>query len=120
MGDDHIQDTRFCYGAQCTWCGPIAEVSNTHDHPYWKERKTLSEQHSIPCCPNCGGMLMEYETAEEWWDQVRKYDAEGHPGYLAMWQWQRQHKPLCFPSMEVFVQTYKNREHDSRFRTRHG
>ena len=128
-------DTRFCYGANCTWCGPISEVGDTNTHPahaelrdrviYVKDAKgndrpIKHSDHALPCCPNCGGMLMQYETANEWWDQVKKYDADGHPGYLAMWQWQRAHKPLCFRNIEILKQTYDNQDRDPRFRLRHG
>ncbi len=130
-----MEDTRFCYGASCTWCGPISEVGNTNEHPahaalrdrvlYVKnakgeDRPIKHSDHALPCCPNCGGMLLELEDAKIWWDGVEKYESEGHPGYKAMWQWQRQHKPLCFRNVEVLMKTYENRDRDPRFRTRHG
>ncbi|SRR6266478_328958 len=128
-------DTRFCYGANCTWCGPISEVSDTNTHPahaesrqrviYVKDAKgndrpIKHSDHGLPCCPNCGGMLMQFDTPDEWWDQVKKYDADGHPGYLVMWQWQRQHKPICFRNIQELERTYANRDRDNRFRLRHG
>lgn len=131
---DSTIDTRFCYGAQCTWCGPIQEVSNTNEHPRWKDfkdrviyvkgadgvdRPIKHSEHDMPCCPGCGGMLLEVENPNIWWDGVKKYDAD-HPGYLAMWQWQRQHKPLCFRDIEELRRTYENRDRDPRFRVRHG
>jgi hypothetical protein len=119
------EDTRFCYGASCTWCGPIQEVSNMGKHSRWKAANIPDDvrKHSLPCCPHCGGMLLELPHAKEWWDGVDKYDADGHPGYGAMWRWQRQmnkRAPLCFPNLETLERTYKNRGRDNRFRLRHG
>src|SRR5271155_3391324 len=123
--DETLTETRFCFGASCTWCGPISEVSDTATHRRWKGADIPKEieQHSLPCCPHCGGMLLELPTAKEWWDGVDKYDADGHAGYGAMWRWQRQMgkiRPLCFRDIDALEQTYKNRDRDNRFRSRHG
>lgn len=95
-------DTRFCYGANCTWYGSIHEVSNTHKHPRWS-RESKKDDHGLPCCPVCGGMLFEMPNESEWWkgiDQFESGDYPGpkshpHPGYRAMWEWQRKQKQ-CF------------------------
>jgi len=76
-------DKRLAYGATCTWFGQIQEVGK-------------KSPHSIPCCPLCGGVLFEMPTEQEWWDGVDKYERDGHPGYRAMWEWQRIQK-VCFP-----------------------
>lgn len=76
-------DTRLAYGATCTWFGPIQEVGT----------KT---EHRLPCCPLCGGVLFEMPTEQEWWDGIDKYERDGHPGYRALWEWQRKVK-RCFP-----------------------
>jgi hypothetical protein len=123
------EDTRFCYGVNCTWFGPIQEVSNTQDHPFWKaqpkrtikvgDRELDTSKFRTPCCPNCGGMLMEKENSTEFWKGSEEWD-KTHPGYLDMMRWQRAFKPICFRSMEQLKTTYDNRDRDPRFRLRHG
>ena len=76
-------DTRLAYGASCTWFGPIQEVGTTGPH-------------KLPCCPCCRNMLFEMPTHETWWKQVDVYEAQGHTGYRAMLQWQREQK-RCYP-----------------------
>ena len=44
-------DTRYCYGACCTWHGPIQNTINSS---------------GIPGCPHCGGPLFEMKSKEEW------------------------------------------------------
>lgn len=73
-------DSRLCYGATCTWFGPIHETKNM----------------GIPGCPLCGGVLFEMDSEQQWWDGVDKYESDGHPGYRSMWEWQRDAKK-CFP-----------------------
>ena len=87
-------DGRFCYGANCTWFGSIHEVGSTKP----------DVGHALPCCPLCGGMLYEMQDQSEWWDGIDKFErgeyplptAHPHPGYRAMWEWQRAQKK-CFP-----------------------
>lgn len=74
-------DTRLAYGATCTWFGPIKEVHETKE--------------GLPCCPFCAGILFELDTEAEWWQGIDKYENEGHPGYRAMWEWQRRQQ-VCF------------------------
>ncbi len=125
MGDTHPTDTRFCYGAACTWCGPIQEVSDTKRHPFWKGRLPLQvkvgdrviegSQFATPCCPHCGGMLLEVEAPAIWWDGVDAYEQgihptdptynKKHPGYRAMWNWQINAK-TCFKNMETLAKAY--------------
>jgi hypothetical protein len=103
------QDTRYCYGANCTWCGPIQDVG------------TFGGGHHLPCCPHCKGMLFELPNAGYWWDDIDLYEKgrsprpsatgelEGvtpRPGYRAMWEWQVQQK-TCFRDMAALVAAYK-------------
>lgn len=92
-------DTRYCYGAGCTWHGPIAEVSNTSKHSFWRRRDAPRMQGgiSLPCCPICGGMLLEVDTEEKWWTDAAAFEAgtgsrasKPHPGYVAMLKWQKE------------------------------
>lgn len=65
------EDTRFVYGATCTWFGSIHEVSATDKHPRYANEH---QAHSLPCCPICGGMLFEMESASIWWDGVDGFE----------------------------------------------
>lgn len=103
-----MKDTRYCYGASCTWHGPISEVSNTGNHPRWKAANIPKDirKHSMPCCPICGGMLMEFNEPSRWWSQVDEFERKGHPNYRAMLVWQREQK-ICFREMSQLVRAYK-------------
>ena len=79
-----MQDTRFVYGASCTWFGSIYEVD-------------FVGPQRLPCCPFCQRMLFEMDTEAEWWKSVNEFEANGHPGYRAMLEWQRMQK-CCFPA----------------------
>ena len=95
-------DGRFCYGAACTWFGSIHEVSSTKKHP--RHQQTINDGHDLPCCPICGGMLFEMQDEGEWWEGVDSFEkgsypfptARPHPGYRAMWEWQRAQKKCFF------------------------
>jgi hypothetical protein len=86
-------DERFCYGANCTWFGPISEVGTKGPH-------------RLPCCPRCSGMLFEMPHEREWWAGADKYEADGHPGYRAMLEWQRDQKK-CFRRMVDLTAAYQ-------------
>lgn len=75
-------DARLCYGATCTWFGSIHETGGIG-------------KGALPCCPHCGGVLFEMAHEGEWWAGIDSYEKEGHPGYRAMWEWQRAQK-RCF------------------------
>lgn len=84
-------DARLCYGANCTWFGSIHET------------KQIGGSRGIPCCPHCGGVLFEMSDEGEWWRGIDEYERgthptapRPHPGYRAMWEWQRSQK-RCFP-----------------------
>lgn len=80
-----MSDTRFCYGATCTWFGAITEVGAVGAPP------------KLPCCPLCGGMLFELLSEAHWWKDVDRYERERpYPHYRKMWEWQRAAK-VCFP-----------------------
>jgi|SRR5579859_763380 len=93
-------DGRFCYGASCTWFGSIHEVSSTKKHP----RHQYTVKDDLPCCPICGGMLFELQDEGEWWEGIDLFEkgtypqpnAHPHPGYRAMWEWQRAQKKCFF------------------------
>lgn len=95
-------DSRFCYGANCTWFGSIHEISSTLKHP--RHRQSNTDDHGLPCCPICGGMLFELQDEREWWEGVDYFErgdyplpsAHPHPGYRAMWEWQRAQKKCFF------------------------
>jgi hypothetical protein len=82
-------DARLCYGATCTWFGSIHETKQTRD--------------GLPVCPSCGGVLFEMPHEGEWWKGIDEYEmgihpsapGQPHPGYRAMWEWQRGQKK-CF------------------------
>jgi hypothetical protein len=97
-------DTRFTYGASCSWFGSIHEVGNTGTHLHWAGQDKGT--HHLPCCPICGGMLFEMPTEDEWWKSVDDFEAGNypastkhpHPGYREMLEWQ-QKSMFCFKSI---------------------
>lgn len=81
-------DARLCYGVRCTWFGSIHE--------------TASIEGGLPCCPLCHGVLFEIPDEGEWWRGIDEFERgthpnnpRPHPGYRAMWEWQRAQK-RCF------------------------
>lgn len=52
------KDTRYCYGAVCTWHGPIKHTINSS---------------GIPGCPHCGGPLFQMESKEEWDSKAKEF-----------------------------------------------
>lgn len=101
------EDSRFCYGARCTWFGSIYEVGSTKPH-------SGDVGCSLPCCPLCGSVLFEMPTEAEWWKGIDDFErgeyplptAHKHPGYRAMWEWQRENK-LCFSDFSALAQAYE-------------
>lgn len=86
------------YGARCTWFGLISETSQVPG-------TGGGGFGGLPCCPYCGGVLMQLDSEKQWWDGVDKYEAEGHPGYRAMWEWQREQKK-CFRTTNDLKQAF--------------
>ena len=84
------RDTRIVYGARCAWWDSIDQVGK---HPS-----------GLPCCPHCKGMLFQLDSEAEWWGQIDRHEAEGHPGYRAMWEWSR---GRCFPDFEAMQAAYR-------------
>lgn len=110
-------DGRLCYGATCTWFGSIHEASSTKKHP--RHQQTINDGHDLPCCPICGGMLFEMQDEGEWWEGIDMFekgtyprpDPRPHPGYRAMWEWQRAQKKCFFmgaSGLEGLVSAYKD------------
>jgi hypothetical protein len=70
-----LEDRRFCYGATCSWFGPIGETKTTPA--------------GLPGCPHCGGVLFEIANDAAWWEGVDAYEKDKpYPGYRRMWEWQ--------------------------------
>ena len=113
-------DGRFCYGASCTWFGSIHETSSTKKHPRHQQTiQDVTDKHGLPCCPVCGGMLFEMQDEGEWWEGIDMFEtgtypmptAHPHPGYRAMWEWQRAQKTCFFQGangLSGLVKAYKD------------
>lgn len=97
FSDTRNADPRLCYGATCTWFGSIHE--------------TKVKDGGLPCCPHCSGVLLEMQSEDEWWSGVDRYEREKpHPGYRAMFEWQRAQKK-CFPlrnGIDALVAAYSS------------
>ena len=78
-----VSAERVVYGARCSWWGSITDVA--------------TKPSGLPCCPHCGGVLMEVDNEGVWWTGARRYEADGHPGYVDFLTWLR---GRCFPSLE--------------------
>lgn len=81
-----MSDTRVVYGATCSWWDSIDKVGKTPT--------------GLPACPHCGGVLYEIGSEREWWDGVRRHDADAEPGYIAFIEWLR---GRCFPGRNGLV-----------------
>lgn len=94
-----MADTRYVYGF-CTWNGPVQAAGTSKTAV---ERNGEVREISLPCCPNCGSMLMEYASEEDWLKGAAAYDKD-HPGYLDLMAWG---KLKCFPMMNDLVDAYR-------------
>lgn len=97
-------DTRYVYGASCTWHGPITAIGTKRvrlDH----EARTLAPVHGIPCCPHCSGMLFEYSNKAIWDANVAKADAQ-YPGYADFVAWLGSYG-RCWPGWKLAGPMYK-------------
>ena len=81
-------DTRYVYGANCTWHGPISAIG---------------KRGGIPCCPSCGSMLFEFPHKDDWTRAADRYEAAGHPGYRNMIDWSERR---CFPTRKALEDAY--------------
>lgn len=95
-------DPRIAFGAVCTWWGPIQTVGHTSATTIRVGDNELPIG-SLPCCPHCGGMLMEVPSIKEWDDGAAKYEADGHPFYAGMIAWA---KGRCFATMDAMAAQY--------------
>ena len=88
--DSASTDTRYCYGARCTWWGSIYEIG--------KGKR-------IPVCPFCFMPLFEVDSYNTWMDSVEKYEKE-HPGenYKAMMLWARNRQ--CYPNFGLLKEAF--------------
>jgi hypothetical protein len=89
-------DNRVVYGISCVWWDGIEKVGKT----------PLRGGVSLPCCPQCGGVLMQVDGPKQWWDAVEKHEASGHPGYRAFIEWL---KGKCFPTMQAAQEIYETK-----------
>nr|WP_294577496.1 hypothetical protein [uncultured Rhodopila sp.] len=88
-----MTDTRFVYGARCTWFGPIAEIG---------------KRGGIPACPHCGSPLYEMPNEAMWWRVVDKHEAAGNPGYRAFVEWLRgKHFPTYTAAQDAYSKRHE-------------
>ena len=62
------------YGVVCMWWDSID--------------KAASLPSGLPCCPHCKGVLFEMPR-RRWFKSIDEHEANGNPGYRAMWDWAR-------------------------------
>lgn len=82
-----VQGQRVVYGARCCWWDSISAAG--------------SKPSGLPCCPHCGGVLMETDSEATWWEGVDRAEAEGRSGYRALIEWSRGRCFLSFEAMEA-------------------
>lgn len=83
-----MSDTRIAYGVFCSW---------------WDSVDKVRKRDGLPCCPHCQSVLFELPNRETWMEGARRYEAEGHPGYVAFVEWAR---GKCFPNYTVARAAY--------------
>lgn len=80
-------DTRYVYGASCTWHGPIADIGRktvpVRPNGFVASLGQPSTPMTLPCCPVCEGMLFECPHPDMWWGRVDKVG----PNYRAFIEW---------------------------------
>lgn len=81
-------DQRIPYGLVCTWWDSIDQVGS---------------REGLPVCPHCRNVLLEVDSLERWMASARRYEADGHPGYVAFLTWQR---GKCFPNFDAAKAAY--------------
>lgn len=79
-----MTDTRYVYGARCTWHGPISAIGRREVNTL--EVDGVYRPHSVPCCPHCNGTLFEYPNKETWDNGVAEFEKK-HPGYTEFVEW---------------------------------
>lgn len=55
-------DTRMVYGSSCSWWDVVSQAASTAS--------------GLPCCPHCGGVLMEMPSIQDWWESVDLFIAQ--------------------------------------------
>lgn len=89
-------DTRYVYGARCTWHGPISAV-NVIPHS--------GAGGGLPVCPHCSGPLYEFPSVMSWDNMVATYNAK-HPGYTEFVEWLGSYG-RCWPNPVVAQRQYE-------------
>lgn len=84
-----MADPRIVYGARCAWWDSIGQAASTPA--------------GIPCCPHCGGVLLELGNEEEWWAAARRFEANQVPGYVDFLEWSR---GRCFATYDEALDAY--------------
>jgi hypothetical protein len=84
-------DTRLVYGVRCTW---------------WDGIHAIATREGLPCCPHCRNVLFEMDSEEQFMAGAHRYEADGHPGYVAMLTWGR---GRCFQNMAALERAYAER-----------
>lgn len=93
-------DPRIVSGFRCTWWDGIEKV---------KPMPNIvgSRGQRLPGCPYCHGPLYQFENAENWWSSVRKFEAEGHHGFVDFISWLKG-RP-CFSTIEEAKSVYEQK-----------
>lgn len=74
-----MSDRRIVYGANCCWWDSVDKISTLKGY----------SGSTLPCCPFCKSVLYEVPNIEEWEAGAKKYEKNGHPGYLKLLLWMR-------------------------------
>jgi hypothetical protein len=80
-------------GAGCTWWDGIEKAASLKG----------TGEHGLPCCPFCGSVLFQHEDEAAYLRGAPEYEADGHPGYVAMLKWAR---GKCFHDLSEMESTY--------------
>ncbi len=91
MGGGSVMDERIVYGTVCTWWDSIDKVGR--GIPF-----------GLPCCPHCGGPLLEVSNEQVWFNAVDAHEKNGHPLYRKFIEWQR---GKCYKNTEAARQAYE-------------
>lgn len=84
-----MKDERVVYGARCTWWDSIDKVAK--------------HINGLPRCPHCGSVLFERPSEQTFLDGAKRYERDGHPGYVEFLHWQR---GKCFPNMAAAQEAF--------------
>ena len=87
-------DPRIVYGSRCLWWDSIDKVSIL----------TTQSGTRLPCCPFCRGVLYEIPDLKTWEEGAKKYEANGHSGYVEVLNFMR---GKCFKTMDEAKEALK-------------